>query len=145
MVDRADMIEICQPFTITASISNHYDKSAMHKKIYTIRGGVGKTMNYTRNLRFKDYDHVAHVAKTDQFVRFIYECTHLCPLLFDIAYENAGVAIPFCVDYNKYIAKCGGNTLFFDYGEIVDFKNFMEEKFDLIALRKAQKKLREGK
>ena len=142
MVERSDMIEICQPFSITASYSDAYDASIKKKRIYALRGGVGRMDYYVRRFRFKDYDDFVHQSRRNDMLNFIVKCTNLSPLIFELAFDNPGVAVPFFVDYNKYIDLCGGKTYLFDYEDMEGFKSAMREKFDLIAIRKEQKKLR---
>lgn len=141
-IDRTDLFEISKPFTITSSFSSRYDASIQKKKIFTLRGGVDRMSVYTRIFRFYDYAYMVKMSKYNKMLNFLVKCCPDLPLVFELAYQNAGVAIPFCIDYNKYIELCGGKTLLFDSQETKKFKEYLTEKFDLIAIRKEQKKLR---
>lgn len=99
--------------------------------------------NYVRRFRFKNYEDLVAHAKHNDMLNFIVKCTNINPRLFEAAFKNPGVAIPFCVDYDKYAELCG-DTYLFDYQDMEGFKEAMRERFGLIAIRKERKKLREG-
>ena len=144
IIDRTDLFEVSRPFTITSSFSSRYDASASKKKIFTLRGGPDCMANYTRIFRFYDYGYFVKMSKYNKMLNFLVKCCPQLPLVFELSFKNPGVAIPFFIDYNKYMELCGGDTLFYDYQEMEGFKEYLTEKFDLIAIRKERKKLREG-
>lgn len=139
LIERPDMFVLNSDFALIAYAPTDYVRS-YNKKIFVLRGGPRSLKDIARNRRFSSYENFMKCAERNPMLNFVAKCTTISPLVFELAFQNIGVAIPVGIVYEKYLSLCGGETLMYDYKVVEAYKNAMRDRFDKARLERAKKK-----